>query len=375
MKTRRVYTIGNHIDPSIAQYVGKHFYPNTQIEVADIESHDALHGLTATEYETLVFIGNSDGERYGTYTAKEFALHLVFALGLNNELMEKVKHFYFIGCNMGIVKKDHSLAQEFTNELYLQGFHKAQVHSIVAPEGAEGHVMCIEVIRHLDLTDYHIGKHQFGYLNAFLISQNKREQYEEIQKMDRGRQELEIKFKDQHAYPFLNAVNPFMVLSLPQNTLFPNESVSQRKYRIIQHQDTHLFKEQQIAIDCLLSRRRYELQKGEEKYAFKINYVVHELKKSEPKDWQRVLKNNKYILKNSIFGITINRNSNTLALVDALCEGRIEEARQMVKVFEGKNELRHLQTQKHGFFSTQKRSGDHFEKTTSNEEPTNHLRH
>lgn len=342
MKTRRVFTVGQGVDSKVAQKLGQHFYSYTQIQAVALSRDDAFDDISQPDLHTLVFLGHSNGSEYGSYNPNAFASHLAHFFKNKKELKQQVEHLYLIGCDVGLMTEEHqSLAQQIVNELYNQGFTKAQVHSVARPEGSVGQSLFVEVIARRGVADI-LGRHQVGYLIAYLLDKEQGEEYGRLlEKTSHSGKFKAAEFKEKNAFVFLDGVHPYVELSKPHHIFIANETLGQRKERIANHPYTQITQDHQIAIDCLEKRRIYEESKGRKNYAYTINLILNQLKRAESGDWQRLLKSFKSSRSMSMLRLTLNPKSNTLALIDELCKGNMDEACGMVKDLDKKGKSKH----------------------------------
>lgn len=324
----RVYTVGNDSsNNTYAQKLGKVFYPEKEIEVADLATDGCMDGVETEQLKSLVYLGHGCTTDYGGYTPKEFAKRL--AKQFPKEQMLLLEHLYLIGCDTGLIQEDGStLAQQIANELHDAGFKNVQIHTVAKPENASGEALYVEVIDKPGFSSL-LGV-QEGYINAFLLTGDDSKRFDEL-KDEPKRWRERAKIKDEKAFTFIKGANPEVELNKPHNIFIPYEEPLMRMKRIESHPYTKLSKEQEVALDLLRQRREHELHKNDKKMVRKLDFIIVQLARAQPTDWQRLMKDFVTYLEVSILGITVNRSSNTLKLLKHLAAADFEAADQLIK--------------------------------------------
>jgi hypothetical protein len=337
--TKRIFTVGD--DESTKHYaskLGKAFYPDSKLEVADIASDECFTGVEADNLRSMIFLGHGCTHDYGGYTPKEFAKRM--AKLFRKDQMAMLQHLYLVGCDAGLIKDDgQTLAQEIADELANIGFTNVQVHTIAKPENASGEALYVEVIDRPGLSS--IQGVQEGYINAFLLNAEDAKRFDELSK-DKKKHWREIAdIKDKKAFRFVRGVNPAVELEKPHNIFIPHEDPVTRMKRIDSHPYTKLSREQEHAVDLLRQRREHELKKHDQRLVRKLDFIITQLVRAQPQDWQVLVRDFIPYLAISILGITLNDRSNTLKLLKKLAKGDFEKARKIIEKQHEKDKHEH----------------------------------
>jgi len=226
--TRYVFTVSQnpgHEDKAIA--AARYFFPADNVESAILVNSHTLYQLDEDNQRHLVFVGPGYNDRFGDYTASQFAEQLDKAYGtkmkvpkkkhaerrervlaqnaLIEESKQKVLNVHLLGCNAGTVISDRdALPQQIANELFNRGFINVKVHCVAKPEHAKGCEISINVAG-----------------------------VEKPSKM--GTLFAQINYPDNRHDEYFNYIDysdPVSVLRKPQNIFIPNESKSARKKRL-----------------------------------------------------------------------------------------------------------------------------------------------
>lgn len=331
MRTRRVFMVGEESVMALdAKKLARLFFPGAQIQAVSIAIENAMDGMSNDELDTLVFLGHSNGMEYGPYDAKAFAKQIASHFKKNEAQKQHVHHLYLVGCEMGLInERGESLSQSIADYLAYYGFKNAVIHSIAKPEGSVGESLYVEVITHVGLRGGGSSVEE-GCLNAYLFSQQDGDTFFELIKDKRKNARMIDQFKSEHAFEFLNGAHPFTELNKPHNTFMPNENLEARRYRISQHPYTHQSNEQALAIRLLANRRDHERRKKNDKIAAKLEFIIIQLERAEADKWQALLAKYRDYFGLKLGFVELNRKSNTLKLINYLCDGHFALAEKII---------------------------------------------
>ncbi|VVC76486.1 hypothetical protein AQUSIP_17990 [Aquicella siphonis] len=331
MRTRRVYTVGDDAGMAAsAEKLGQVFYPMQHTQAVNVSREKCFDGLHDDELESLVFLGHANLHEYGDYDAKGFAKQLERQFRHMKDKKQLVKHVYLIGCDMGVIQEDgRSLAQSIADELERSGFPHVQVHSVAQPEGAIGESMYVEVITRAGVLRT-LDQVKEGYLNAYLFSQQDGDHFFELLKDKRKNAAAIDRFKEEHAFVFLKAANPVEELNKPHNIFLPRESPRTRLQRITENPQTQMSVEQMRAIALLRARRDYECDKNKKSLVRKLDFIITQISRAQPQEWQGLLSQYKSYLEIKFAGLLLNKKSNTLKLLTHLGLGQFDQAQHLI---------------------------------------------
>lgn len=326
MKTRRCFVVGEELEiaPSVEK-LGKHFYPGNQIQSVSLGREDAMKDMTNEQLDRMVFLGHSNTHEYGTYHAKAFVKELDKKFIGKVDQKKYVHHLYLVGCDMGLITEQGSLAQSIADHLFDAGFINATVHAIAKPEGSVGESMYVEVI-----TNAGVASLSEGYLRAYLFSQKDGEQFFELLKDKRKNAQKIEQFKQAHGFEFLSHVNPLHEMNKPYHVFMPKETPERRAKRINEHPRILLANDQETAIQLLASRRDYEKRKNNLAVAKKLDFIILQLERVDALEWKDLLKRFQKYFSLKVLNIELNKHSRTLKLLNYLCNREMQAAKDLI---------------------------------------------
>lgn len=346
MEGRQVFLVGNGDDASnSAKNLGKLFYPNSAPEVANLSYVNYFGALSETDLEHMVFLGHGNPSQYGGYSAKKFAQRISEQFQYKEEKKQFVKDLYLIGCDMGLINKSgQSLAQEIANELYNNGFKNVRIHSVAQPEDAVGEALYVEVIegmsgaqliRNKTNQEFDIPTIKPGFISAYLFNQKDGDEFFELLKNKKKNVAKLDKLKKERAFVFVHEANPAVELDKPHNIFLPHEKPELRMQRIAEHPNTVLSEKQSEAITYLKLRREYEDSKKNKTLARKLDFIITQVSRAQPQDWQNLLKKFKPYLEKTLplLGVKLDviSKSNTLKLLTHLSNDDFEKAKKIIE--------------------------------------------
>lgn len=311
-------------EQSTLAFAAQHFYPDHQIETRDIAQKDCFEDLKNENLRKLVFLGHASTKVYGSYNLKGFIKELE---KISPEKRQYVKHLYVIGCELGLARASGTaLAQEIVNQLHDKGFVNLKLHAIANPqEIPEGYknndedidnedAMFVSVTTNAGIGAYEGAKE--GYISAYILPKKEAEKLRHLSQHDKKHKEI----MEEHAFVFIKNKNPQREYDREPNVFKPNETPEARANRINNHPDTMERKNQERVFKCLRARLEYEEDKNELKKARKLKFAIYVLERADDDDWQRMLKSFVKYFKFSIFGVKLNRTSNTLQMLEYLAD-------------------------------------------------------
>lgn len=344
-RAARIFLVGK--DQGIvnnAYDLANQFYPDSESKdeahIANLSHLNCFGQLTETDFQQMVFLGHGNPGEYGGYTAKNFARQMSEQFQYKEDKKKLVKDLYLIGCDMGLINEEgRSLAQEIANELFNNGFTNVNIHSVAQPEGAVGEALYVEVLEKLDEAGIvrnktneilAIPKIQPGFISAYLFNQEDGDKFFELLK-DKKKNVVKLShLKSERAFVFVNEANPVIELNKPHNIFVPHETPELRQQRIASHPYTKLSQEQNDAIELLKQRREYENSKKHKTMVKKLDFIITQVSRAQPEDWQSLIKRFKPYLEERLLGIKLNPKSNTFKLLNHLSKGDFDAARKVI---------------------------------------------
>lgn len=273
MKSRkRVFIVGEtaSIRTSMEKLAGV-FYPGRRIQISNLYHPNCFEDVADEDIASLLFLGHSDKEKYGGYSADEFVKQMVKRFP--PEKKELVNHIYLFGCEVGYIKSDgSSIAQQIADRLSRVGFSHIQVHAVTRPEEVPGDAMYVEVIKQLDKLD--IGSVQEGYISAYLLDEAVAKEIAEYEKNEHSNIMAIYRIKSSRARVFLKAENPVDIMSDIKHSFIPNEHLVKRIRRIQQAPFMQLSADVERIILMLSQRRDYEIRKQNRKVVAKLEVPI-----------------------------------------------------------------------------------------------------
>lgn len=297
-----------------------------------------LRQAVEKELQALFFLGHSEeGGTYGGFSPDQFAQYFdqAFEGGAWKALQgkrpfayadkSKVKAIYLFGCELGLSNggKNDSYAQCLANQLYVRGFTAVEIHAIAYEKQAPEESMITEIIWQPGLGNYFA---EPGYISAYSVDGKTAKelsdlrQEKEAAKDEKTRKSFERRINTKLLQaqkgrpPIAENVSPLPFLQRAENTYFPNESLEQRKKRIMEDPRNRIV----ALITQIIENSNFDLDRRAI-----LQALLKALRTDWQSSWQELCGNyaKQYQEKITILGFT--RKSNTLGLLQSLSQGKL----------------------------------------------------
>ncbi len=304
---------------------------------------DKLELKTADEeLGALFFLGHSDHEVFGEFTAKEFVEFFAKAFQakkswnlftkppFTHQDKLKVKAIYLFGCATGLSNagQNDSYAQQVANYLFANGFTEACVYAAAYEKQEPDETMYVEVIWKPVFYDQ---KTRRGYISAYALDQQTATTIKTLQEQE---QSPEVKRQIKHHYAVAKAkrvalaknVPPLEYLQQEENRFVANETDEKRKQRIAKDPG-YIDRTRRKIVIALIKVIIDEKDIAKNKKTL-LNCFLQELQNNKEASWQEICMTYKKRYKKLISILHYTPPSTTLDLLEIISQGQLPSSRQ-----------------------------------------------